>query len=413
MIGAQALGAMPSSLDPTMLMVGFNQTIQLPAAYQAPRARASLDVRWAEEEEFRLEADLRETLWETAARLHADGLEATALDDEVAAAEAALAFGRARYAAGAGTTAPMPRSSSAVPAAAGAGRPVVQRPEAGAVGMGAMTGMGGGQATTGTMTGTGSMPGMGGSTPGMGAMTGMGGAMTGMGAEGLAALLGLQTQVARVQADRAALAATTDGERARLALIVGDDVAGLVAADPSRFVGVPTAPRAQPERTLAATTVRMATADLTIARTARQPTFMVATALRVMPEGMIDGVDAQLGVMFPVWDGAHARIEAEAADVDAASRRADMVGRELDEAIAIARSDEAAAEARATALNTLARPSARAAWSAALAVWGTGSGTTADLVSAWQQDVAVTRDAIAADLAAELARARVARLEGR
>lgn len=416
MLGAQALGAMPDSPDPTMFMVGFEQMLSLPGAYNASRQRAALDERWAQGELARVEADVKEALWEAAARLRAQTVQEHALDEQIAAAQAALAFGRARYSTGAGSpAAPAPGGSaeaepSAVPP------PPVARPTPSGGGMGGMgaakPGMGGMSGGSGaTQMSNGAMPG-GGMTGG-----GMGAPMAApMGGQGLAGLLRLDAEVARTQADRDALAARRAGEEARLALVVGEEAARAVAAEPERFlgaVGAVTEPSAQPERALAATSIDLANADVRVARSARLPTFMVATDVRIMPEGMVDGVDAAIGVTVPIWSGAHARVTAASASSEAASRRAEVVDRGLADAIAAARADEAAAEARARALSEVAAPRAHAAWEATMRVWAAGGGTTTDLVAAWQTEVAVTRDAVDADLAAELARARLARLEGR
>lgn len=417
MLGAQALGALPDSPDPTMFMVGVEQMISLPSAYRAPRERAALDVRWAEGEGARVEADVRESLWATAARLRAQAALADALDEQIRAAEAALAFGRARYSTGAGTSVSSSPSGDAEPETVALPPPIVApRTRAGS----GMSGMGGG-AKGGGPPGSVGMKGMGdaGATSEMGGMTG--GMSTPMGGEGLAALLRLDAEVARVRADRDALAARRAGEEARLTLIVGDEAARVVAANPARFLGAaggPAVPPAesgmgQPERLLAATAIEMAEADEKVARAGRLPRFMVATDVRVMPEGMVDGVDAKIGVILPLWGGTKARVQAATSAAAAASKRSELVDRGLADAIAAASADEAGAEARAKALAEVAVPRARAAWDATVAVWGAGRGTAADLVAAWQTSVAVTRDAAEAALAVELARARLARLEGR
>lgn len=139
----------------------------------------------------------------------------------------------------------------------------------------------------------------------------------------------------------------------------------------------------------------------------------VGTDLRVMPDGMVDGVDLQLGVTFPIWGGSRALVDAALASSEAASRRSDNVDRSLQDAIASAQAEASAAEARAKALSGVALPRAHAAWAATTAVWSAGGGTAADLVAAWQTEVGVTRDAAESELAVELAHARLARLEGR
>ena len=150
-----------------------------------------------------------------------------------------------------------------------------------------------------------------------------------------------------------------------------------------------------------------------LARAARLPTFMVATDLRVMPEGMVDGVDARIGVTLPLWGGSQGRLDAATATAAATARRGELVERGLADAIAAAKAEEAAAKARATVLTQVAVPRAHAAWEATVAVWGAGGGTAADLIAAWQAEVSLTREAADAELALELTRARLARLEGK
>lgn len=96
MFGAQALGAMPDSADPPMGMVGVEQMLSFPWVYQAKRERAGLDERWVAGERTRVVADVRERLWETAARLRAQAALGSALDAQLAAADAALAAELAR-----------------------------------------------------------------------------------------------------------------------------------------------------------------------------------------------------------------------------------------------------------------------------------------------------------------------------
>lgn len=408
MFGAQAIGAMPDSADPPMGMVGVEQMLSFPGVYQAKRDRAELDERWAAGERTRVAADVRDRLWQTAARLRAQAALETALDAQLAAAEAALSFGMARYGAGAGASAPAASGARGGEDGTAAAPPIVARPSAATGGMSGMGGMGSGAAG-----GSRPMAGMAdaGGTPGMGAMPG--GMSTSMGGEGLAALLRLQAEVARVQAERDALVARRIAEEARLALFVGEEAARVVAIDPARFLGAPAPQTDSPERALTATTLDIAAADLRAARAEALPTFMVATDVRIMPEGMVDGVDASLGVTIPIWGGSPARVEAAIAASVAASRRAELVDRTLADAIAGAQADEVAAVARATALTMVALPRARAAWDATIAAWGAGGSTTGDVVAAWQTEVAITRESADAELAAELARARLARLEGR
>jgi outer membrane protein TolC len=417
MLGVQSIGAMSDSLDPTMAMVGVEQMLQLPGSYAAATARAGLEGRWAEGERIRAVADLREALWSTAARLRAQEAEARALDAQLHAAELALSLARARYGAGAG--APPAISPAAGGLAEGdlADPPAVSRPAAGLPGMAGMSG-GGAPMGAATMEETAmdgprmAGPAMDNHAMGAGGMTA---AMSpAMGGIGLSALLRLDTEVARARADRAALDAQRAGEQARLALAVGDEAAAAVSADPVRFFGpAPEPDDRSPERALAQTAIELGRADLRVARAARLPAFMLATGLQAMPEGMVNGVDVQLGLSVPLWGGTAARIDAAAAELAAAERRAESVDRGLAEAVAAVRAQQAGAEARAQALTTVALPRARAAWEASLAMWGAGRGEPGDLVAAWQSEVAVTREAIAAELATELARARLARLEGR
>jgi outer membrane protein TolC len=437
MLAAQSLGAMPDSVDPTMFMIGVEQMLALPPVYRASRERAALDVRWAEGERTRVAADVKEGLWEAAARLRAQAAQGRALDEQIAAAETALAFGRARYASGAGASNPAPSSGAGAESEpATVPPPAVRAPTS----AGGMSGMGGGPSSRptsgggmggasmgapGGMGGAGDMGAgsMAGASRGSEAMPGMAGAgaMVGgstMGQEGLAALLRLEAEVARIRAERDALVARRQGEEARLALIVGDDVARAVANDPARFLGDAGAPTggergAAPERTLAATSVEIAEADVRVARTGRLPTFMAGADVQVMPDGMVNGVDARVGVSVPIWSGARAQVQAAAAGSEAASRRSDAVDRGLTDAIIATHAEETAAAARLRALVEVAVPRARSAWELTVAVWSAGGGSTADLVAAWQTAVSVSRDATDAELAVELARARRARLEGR
>ena len=410
MLGVQALGAMPDSADPTMAMVGVEQMFGLPAVYQASRELAALDVQWAEAERARVAADVRSALWESAARLRAQAAQAAALDEQLRAGEAALALGLARYRAGGTGAAAMPRGGGQEPERSPVPAPTVSstRPAGGMSGMGGM-----GAATLaapsvpGSMGGmpSASMPDMAGSPPG--------GMSASMGAEALAALLRLDAELARVQADRDALAARRAGDEARLALIVGVDAARAVVAEPARFLGAAGSASPQPERTLAATSIDMAEADVALARAEGLPTFMAATDVRIMPDGMVDGVDARLGVTFPLWGGSRARLDAATATAAATARRGELVDRGLADAIAAAKAEQAAAEARAKGLTQAAVPRAHAAWDATVAVWGAGVGTATDLIAAWQAEASVTREAAEAELALELARARLARLEGK
>jgi len=424
MLGAEALGAVPDSVDPTMFMVGVEQVIALPPAYRASRERAALDLRWAAGERARVEADVEEALWEAAARLRAHAAQGAALDGQIAAAEAALAFGRAGYATGAGGPAAGSSGGASDLGSAVVPPPAVVRPATmgggaggGMGGMGAASGGGTSRASVGGGMGGGGMAAMGGSggvasSGGGMASMGVGGMAAPMGQGGLAALLRLDVEVARARAERDALAARRAGEEARLALVVGDDAARVVAADPARFLGAALDAAVPPERTLAAISVEMAEADVTVTRAGRLPVFMVGADLRVMPGGMVEGADAEVGVTLPIWGGSRARVQAATAAVEAASRRSEGVDRGLADALAAARADEAAATARERALTEVAVPGARAAWDATVAAWGAGAATAADLVAAWQASVAVARDAADAQLAAELARARRARLEG-
>ncbi len=409
MLGAQALGAMPDSADPTMFMFGVEQMVSMPSAYRSQRARAALDVRWAEGDRARIEADLRSALWEYAARARAQAAQAAALDEQIQAGEAALALGLARYRAGGSGSTAIPRGADQEPEPPAVPPPAVSSARTGG-GMGGMGGMG--AATARAPSGPDAMGGM--ASPSMSAMGGIGagGMSPSMGAEGLAALLRLDAELARLQADREALAARRAGEQERLALIVGPDAARAVVADPARFLGAPDASSPQPERTLAATSIAVAEAEVALARAGRLPTFMLATDLRIMPEGMVDGVDATIGVTFPLWGGSRARLDAATATAAAIARRAEGVDRGLADAIAAAKAERAAAEARATVLSRVAVPRTHAAWEATVAVWGAGGGTATDLIAAWQAEVSVTREAVDAELALELARARLARLEG-
>ena len=408
MFGAEALGAMPDAVDPTMFMVGFEQMFALPPAYRAPRERSALDVRWAAAEQTRVEADVKLALWESAARLRASTAQLDALEQQISAAQAALAFGRARYASGGGSPSPGSGRGGGEPAPEAAPLPNVRAPGSGGgmSGMGGMGGMGGKSAMSAS---PGAM-----AMPEMAEMGGMPtGSMAPMGGQGLAALLRLDAEVARIQADREALLARRAGEEARLGLIVGEGAARAVAADPGRFLGTAGASSAQPERVLAATAVQMAEGDVQVARAGQLPTFMLATGVRVMPDGMVEGVDAAVGVTVPIWGGARAQVQAATASAAAEAKRADWVDRGLADAIAATRAEESAAAARAKALSETALPRARAAWEATAAVWAAGGATAGDLVAAWQTEVEITRDAADAELAAELARARLARLEGR
>lgn len=407
MLGVQALGAMPDSLDPTMAMVGVQQMFSFPGVYSASRRRAALDEQWTGGERARAEADLREALWAAVARLRASSDQMALLAGQITAAEAAVSFGRARYGAGVGSSSPLPMAGVPEATTQLATPPPVTRSGGG----GGMSGMGGSGPERGASSrASGGMAAM----PGTGEMSGMSkGTSTGMGGEGLSALLRLDAEIARLRAEYAALVARNVGEQARLALVVGPDAAQGVVADPRRYLGTRGTATEPPERALAATSLEIAEADLRIARAERLPTFMAGADVRIMPDGMVDGVDAQLGVRFPIWGGSAARVDAAAASTKAAFQRAAGVDRGLADAVLGAQSELAAAEARLESLSGVAAPRAHAAWEATLAVWSTGEGTVADLIAAWQLEVAVARETTDAALATELARARLSRLEGR
>jgi outer membrane protein TolC len=408
MFGVGALGAPMDSVDPTMLMVGATQMFRGPGEARAQAAIPALLADRSEADLARLQADLCLQLWQTAARVRALQAELQLVDEQARAAGALLEVARVRYGAG------------AAPGGMGSG-------------MGSASGMGGMNAPDGAMGMGASPPAVlarsgGGSMAGMG---GMGGASradavavpapmaasdaplptTGGGGGGLPALLRLDAAVARLEADRAALRADLDGELTVLEALVGQEGAAAVNASPERFLGAELGNEA-PETRLAEIEAEIAEAELNAAQIARRPDWMVAGALRIMPEGMVEGADISVGVELPVWGSKQQEIDARAADLSAVERRVSAVERDLTVARARAQATLVAATARADVLESTALPRAESAWKASVQLYASGQGDAESALQAWQIWTELGREAVRARRDAELRAAELARLGG-
>ncbi len=408
MVGVEALGAPMDAVDPTMFMVGATQMFRGPGEARAQAAIPALLAERSEADQARVEADLRLQLWQAAARVRALQAELRLADEQARAAGALLEVARVRYGAG------------AAPGGMGSG-------------MGSASGMGGMNAQDGAMGMGVSPPAVrarsgGGGMAGMGGMGGAGGAdavvvpapMAGSeaplpttvgGGGGLPALLRLDAAVAKLEADRAALRADLEGELAVLDAFVGQEGASAVSASPERFLGAEPASEA-PETRLAEIETARAEAELQAAQIARRPDWMISGALRIMPEGMVEGADLSVGVELPVWGGKRQEIDARAAELSATERRASAVERDLVAARARAAAAVAAATARAEVLESNALPRAASAWTVSVQRYAAGQGDAESALQAWQIWTELGREAVRAQRDVELRAAELARLGG-
>ena len=408
MVGVEALGAPMDSVDPTMFMVGATQMFRGPGEARAQAAIPALLADRSEADQARLQADLRLQLWQAAARVRALQAELQLADEQARAAGALSDVARVRYGAGAS------------PGGMGSGM-------GGSLGMGGMAGqsdaMGMGASPPAVRARSG-----GGGMAGMGGMSGASGAdavvvpapmavaeaplpTSGGGGGGLPALLRLDAALARLEADRAALRADLEGELAVLDAFVGQEGASAVSASPERFLGAEPAGPA-PETRLAAIETARAEAELDAARIARRPDWMVSGALRIMPEGMVEGADVSVGVELPVWGSKRREIDARQADLSVTERRASAVERDLVVARARAQAALASATARAEVLESTALPRAESAWRASIQLYAAGQGDAESALQAWQSWTELGREAVRARRDAELRAAELARLGG-
>ncbi|MFZ5481139.1 MAG: TolC family protein [Myxococcota bacterium] len=400
-LGGESLGAMPEDPDPPMFMFGLDQMLLGWGEARARSARAEVDAARAEADRARTAADLRLRLAQAAARIAALRDEAALLDEQARAAEALWQAGLRRYRSGAGRPGMgggmggAPMGTEAGPTAA---PPTVR---SGSGGGGGMPGMGGGGGGGARVSAPEPMEGMDEAAP-MPA-TGM---ATG---SDLPELLRVEAEIARVQAERAAVGARLDGEVAVLARFVGAETAAVVAAGPEGFLeGAAPLP---PELRLAAVEREAAEADLRVARARIAPDVELGAAVNVMPEGMVQGADVMVGIEVPIW-GKYAR-ERDAAEarLGAAARREEAVTRDLGAAADAARAAETAALARAQVLRDVAVPRAEAAWRAALVRFAAGQSTAEDALRAWEGLLAARRELVTAERDQHLRAAERARVE--
>jgi len=373
------------------------------AAASADLAR--VDGARAEADRARLAADLRVRLWQASARVRALQAELDLIDEQIGAASALVEVGRARYAAGAGSggmgASMAPMGGMETMESMGTAPPAVRATQAS--GMGGMGGMGGASGA-----GTVQVPANMGAAPASRPR----GTTTPMASSDLAELFVLDAQRARLVADRAALQAELEGERATLAALLGDEGASAVLDDPGRFLGA-TPADAVPERRLARVEVERAEAALRVAELSRRPDLMVAASLNLMAEGMPESADLSLGVEVPLWGGRRREVDAAQADLLVAERRQDRVERDLSIALAQARAAWTAAARRADVLEGTAVPASRAAWDLAERLYAVGQGDANAALLAWQGWVESSREATRARRDEALRAAELARLEDR
>ena len=233
------------------------------------------------------------------------------------------------------------------------------------------------------------------------------------GGGGLASLLRLDADVARLESDRAGLDAELAGDLSVLRVFVGDDGAAAVEAMPHPFLGEVVGSEA-PERRLAAIDRDAAASSIDVARAARNPDVMVSVGERFMPEdlGMPAGTDISVGVQLPLWGSQGRAIDAARADAQAADAQAVRVDRDLEVARASARAAWEAARARSAVLDTSAVPRAQQAWEASQALYAADRASADDAVRAWETTLEIEREAVLARRDVELRAAELARLGG-
>lgn len=413
MFGVNALGAPKGAADPTMVMVGATQMFRGYGEARAWRYRLALDSTRTEADRERLEADVRARLWQLAAGIRARQEERALLDTQITSAEALLQIGLARFGAGAsGAAGGMPGSgggmggmSGGAPMSpmAGTRPPAVQASASTAGGMAGMGGSGGGGSAP-----IGPMPSAAG-----GAMASSAPATAMGGGDGLSALLRLDAERARLEAERAGLDAELVGDFEVLNAFVGDEGVDAVRSDASAFLGL-VAEVDVPERALASIDRDAAQASVDVARSQRNPGFMVSVGERFMPEdlGMPAGTDVAVGVQLPLWGSQGRTIAAARADVQAADARADRVERDLVVAQASARAGWEAAKARSAALDESVVPRARQAWDVSQSQYAAGRASADEAVRAWETLIQSEREAVLARRDVELRAAELVRLGG-
>lgn len=413
MLGVDSLGAPMDDPDPTMWMAGVSHMLPGWGQLRAQSRRFRVDADRAGAERERVAADLRLRLWQSSARLEAFAAEKALLDEQIGEAETLKSVAFARYrnvpassvpgrapVSGSGEAEAMPPTSSAPP-----------RVDGSKAAAGGMTGMGGGGGATTTSRVQPPVGDMGSGAMDAGMGSGMG--TTGMGSDGtLPGLLRLEVTVERLRAERATLEARLDGEVAVLALYVGDEAAGEVAARPTAFRGAP--PTSIPERKLAEIDRAGAEADLALARARRRPDVMWSVAARVMPvDGELAGVNASVGIALPIWGGLARQVDAGRREVRAAEAREAAVDRDLAAAVVSARASLDAARVRREALETHVLPSAEASYVASRKVYASGRGSIDDALLSWETLILVKREQVAARRDVELRTAELARVETR
>jgi outer membrane protein TolC len=413
MVGVESLWATEGSGDETMAMIGVSQMLRGIGEAKALRARLDLDRARSEADNERLRADLRLRFRQAAARIEGLQADVTLLDAQVRNAEALRDIGLARYGAGAlGSAASSPPVRGDTESGMGTRVPLVTPQGGGGGGMPGMGGSGGGGQRSAP-----SAPGMAGMGEGggasMGSMTSMG-AMGAMGSEppGLPALLRLDADIARAVAEREGITRRLAGEIAVLTLYVGEEAADAVAASPKDYLET-TGEGVSPERRLAEVDRQIATADVSVARTARRPDLMITAAERVMPDGMPAGTDASVGVQVPLWGGRGQTLDAARATEGAVASRADLLDRDLAVATAQAEAALAAADARLRALEGVVVPRSQAAWDVAQRLFATNRASAEDAVRTWEALVGAEREAVGARRDRALREAELLRLEGR
>jgi hypothetical protein len=418
MLGVEGLGAMPDSPDPTMLMIGVQQMFLWPGIYALGPEQARLEQEWLAAARLELEVELAISLWESAARVRFFQDSTLIFQEQLAQATFALQLQAARHQSGQGSSIPstplFPSEMSEPDRAAISPQAVPGGMSGGMSGMSGsgMPGMSGsmGSSMSGMSGSMGSsMSGMSGS---MGSsMSGMSGngmsgsGMPGSAGSGLTQLLLLELAAQAVELELELLALKLQTETQQLALMVGAEGAEAVLATPEHFLGGMAL--ASPERAYSEAAEALAWFQVRQAQVERRPGFMLGTSLRLMPDGMPDGVNAELGVSVPL--GSRYRLEAAEAEAQATESESERIQRELLSAKLKARQVVEAEELKFALLSKQAIPRAEAAWNTSLSLWAAGE--ELELVAAWQLLTVSRQQAVEAELNLEFARASLVRLE--
>jgi hypothetical protein len=229
--------------------------------------------------------------------------------------------------------------------------------------------------------------------------------MPGSAGSGLTQLLLLELAAQAVELELELLALKLQTETQQLALMVGAEGAEAVLATPEHFLGGMAL--ASPERAYSEAAEALAWFQVRQAQVERRPGFMLGTSLRLMPDGMPDGVNAELGVSVPL--GSRYRLEAAEAEAQATESESERIQRELLSAKLKARQVVEAEELKFALLSKQAIPRAEAAWNTSLSLWAAGE--ELELVAAWQLLTVSRQQAVEAELNLEFARASLVRLE--